>query len=162
MRKPARLLAAALVGLFTALPAALADEPGRALNLTLLRSEGRIEAVLWTRRTDHYTLQVVFPRRGRISAPTQKVVENDPDPRLAYPDVRVWVLKADGTVIPPLQRLGVSPDLTATPVPRGASDGNTRIEVMYRFPLSAGTEAVAIAVAVDGEHRIQQVTALGS
>lgn len=153
------LVAASAIGGFS-----IAQQTPSSHNLLKLRAEGKVEAVLWTRRADHYTLQVIFPRGIQLGRSLQPAT-NVPDegaPRLAYPDVRVWLLKDDGTMIAPLKRLAVAPSLAATAVARGASDTARRIEVMYEFPLSAGTEAVAIAMQVDGDYRIEPITPLGS
>lgn len=155
------LAAAAAALLLSGMFPATAQETPPAHDLKKLRVDDKVQAVLWTRRSDGYTLQVVFPRSSRVLDPRQQ----DPGrggPLLAYPDVRVWLLKEDGSLIEPTRRLGVAPTTQAAVVARGADDRIVRMEVLYHFPLSAGTEAVAVAVKVDGEYRIEPIIPLGS
>jgi hypothetical protein len=124
-----------------------------AQDLVQLRAEGRIESVMWTRRTDHFSLQVTFPRSPAAAAPAASADAA----ALPYPDVRVWLLRADGTTIAPLRRQARAANGNITQVARGAPDAIRRVEVSYAFPLAAAEEAVAIAVAVDGIHRIESL-----
>lgn len=127
-------------------------------DLTKLRAEGKVDSVMWTRRADHYSLQVVFPKR--TSPPAAPAASAPTTPALAYPDVRVWLLRKDGTTIAPMRRQAVSPDGSRIPMARGAPDRVARVEVTYAFPLSAGEEAVAVAMDVDGVHRIEPLQPL--
>ena len=115
------------------------EPPVLAKDLTSARTPGKVSAVLWTVRTDHCTLQVVFPNAARV-------------PRNAKtPDVQVWLLKADGTTIAPTRRLDPS-----------ASDKNLRqpmgTEILFDFPLSADRDAVAAAIRVDDVFHIESIT----
>ncbi|HEX2655798.1 MAG TPA: hypothetical protein VHN11_19405 [Xanthobacteraceae bacterium] len=85
----------------------------------------KIGAVFWTRRTDHYTLQVVFPRSTAICARPNTTV-------------MVWLLGADGATIP---------------VSRTAASSCS--EDTYSVSLSDGPSAVAVALKVDDEYYIE-------
>ena len=113
-----------------------------AQDLKKLRSPG-VAAVLWTARKDYCTLQVVFPNRTRIS---------EGKPAAAKPaGVQIWLLKADGSLIPPIWR---STEVSS----KSQTDVGPLRDVLYRFPLSAGKEAVAAAVQVGDTLLVDQIT----
>jgi hypothetical protein len=73
-------------------------------------------------------------------------------PQLEAPLVEVWLLKADGTVVPPERRW-------ETPRPKpGVSIRERTMEVNYTFPLSASTDAVAVAIRIDGNFSVKKLT----
>jgi hypothetical protein len=149
MKDPAHLLAMAGLALIccgeAVLHVAVAQEPPvLAQDLKKLRVPGKVGSVLWTRRTDQYTLQVVFPRSYRM-LPKQPPATN--------PAVQAWLLKADGTLIAAARRTVSMP---------GQSSGNLPDEVLYSIPLSAGQEAVAVALMIDSDYYIQELKPLGS
>jgi hypothetical protein len=116
-----------------------------AKDLNAARTPGKIAAVIWTVRTDHCTLQVVFPNAGRIA----QAMRDDPKLKRQRPDVQVWLLKADGSLIAPTQRV--------EPPGKGQPYG---VEVLFAFPLSADKEAVAAAIRVDDAFYIEPLSSL--
>ena len=118
-----------------------------AKDLNAARTPGKIAAVIWTVRTDHCTLQVVFPNAGRIA----QAMRDDPKLKQQRPSVQVWLLKADGSLIAPTQQ--VEPSAKGTRQPYGA-------EVLFAFPLSADKEAVAVAIRVDDAFYIEPLSSL--
>jgi hypothetical protein len=98
-------------------------------------TSSKVAAVLWTRRPDRYTLQVVFPKASGV-----------PDGR-PRPAVTFWLLAADGTTIPVTK---VTP-----PKPPRLPD-----EVAFSIPLDSGRSAVAIALKVDDEYFIEHLELL--
>lgn len=131
---PASLLIALLVFPVTATSAEVVSQ-----QLTAAKDSEAIAAVLWTRRADRYTLQVVFPRSYRsMSGPAPKVT--------------LWLLAGDGTVIPVsnAQPLG-------TRTPRAP---NAPTEAAFSVPLASGERAVAAAIRVDEEFFIEPLQLL--
>jgi hypothetical protein len=132
-----------------------------AQDLQKLRVPGKISAVVWTRRDESCTLQVVLQmpvdyqvamkvhaqRQAREMASKQPAT-----PQL--PQVQAWLLKADGT------HIARSPGSPAFPAVARASDG-VPLEVKYSFPLAAAQEGVAVAIMVDGEYSIESLKAPG-
>jgi hypothetical protein len=108
------------------------SHPVIAQRITSTKSSPKIAAVLWTRRVDHYTLQVVFPR------PSAAIAARNPP-------VTLWLLGADGTVIPASQN--APPKIPTS-------------EVSYSVPLSSGQAAVAVALRVDDEFFIEKLRSL--
>jgi hypothetical protein len=62
------------------------------------KTSKKIAAVLWTRRSNEYTLQIVFSRTGGIIG----IVDGQSilGPQGQHPTVMAWLLRADGTAIP--------------------------------------------------------------
>ncbi len=106
-----------------------------AQRITSTRATSKVESVLWTRRSDRYTLQIVFPRTSRVLRPQ------------ANPEVTLWLLGADGIAIPTSR---------AAPQTSGPLAG----EIAYSVSLSAGESAVAAAIKVDDEYFIERLQAL--
>lgn len=136
------ICASLLWGGFT-LPALAADSGDvEALQLTTPTKTNKVAAVLWTRRADRYTLQVVFPRETRI------VILGDgrmaDTARQHNPTVALWLLRADGTVIPAR---------SATPLK--TRSGQPAAEVAYSVSLPDGEQAVAAAIRIDDEYFIE-------
>jgi len=101
----------------------------------------KVSAVLWTRRPDRYTLQVVLPNMGRIF-------------QLAGPDretpaVTLWLLRADGTSVAATRE-----------VSREEKNGFRPIEIAYTVPLASGDEAVAAVIRIDDEYFIEPLQSL--
>ena len=131
-------------------------------DLKQLRAPGKVEAAIWTRRPEGYTLQVVLkltspaPLRlvdGRRSVPGAE----SGSPRLpapAMPQLQVWVLRADGTIIQPRN---TRPANAATAPPRSLV-----VDATYVFPDVAAEQAVAVAMRVDGDFYIEKLESLGS
>jgi hypothetical protein len=124
--------------------------------LTGLEIPGKISAVMWTRRETHFTLQIsrrTAAERGNFRIPAQA------PPAAAGPDqdkVQVWLLRADGTHIAPLHGPGLLPSV---------SDMERCIRCLgywasFSFPLSAGGEAVAVAMQFNDQFRIERLPAL--
>jgi hypothetical protein len=118
-----------------------------AKDLNAARTPGKIAAVIWTVRTDHCTLQVVFPNAGRIA----QAMRDDPKLKQQRPSVQVWLLKADGSLIEPTQR--AEPGRKDIRQPYG-------VEVLFAFPLSADKEAIAAAIRVDDAFYIEPLSSL--
>mgnify|MGYP005812401365 CR=1 FL=1 len=132
-----KAVSAALLMACFALPAGSADAVAQ--QLTGPRASEKIAAVLWTRRADRYTLQVVFPRSYRImTSPT--------------PQVTLWLLAGDGTVIPVSRARSLG-----AKTPRAA---DAPIEVAYSVPLASGERAVAAAIRVDDDFFIEALQPL--
>ena len=129
--------------------AADAETPVLAKDLNTARLPGKVAAVLWTVRTDHCTLQIVFPNAGRIA----QAVRNDPEFKARRPDIQAWLLKADGTLIAPTRRLEPGVAAKDRRQPYG-------VEILFDYPLSADKEAVAAAISIDGEFYIEQLGSL--
>jgi hypothetical protein len=117
-----------------------------AKDLNAARTPGKVAAVIWTVRTDHCTLQVVFPNAGRIA----QAMQDDPKLKQQRPIVQVWLLKADGSLIAPTQRVESKKGMRQ---PYG-------VEVLFAFPLSADKEAVAAAIRVDDAFYIEPLSSL--
>ena len=111
--------------------------PGAAQQLVAPRGSSKVAAVLWTRRSDRYTLQVVFPRISGIQ------------PVGANPSVTLWLLKADGTVIS-----------TQTEPALGLSQKVHPNEIAYSVSLAAGGLATAAALRIDEEFFIEALRPL--
>jgi len=124
--------------------APVAQDSVVARDLKKLRVPGKVAAVLWTRRNDRFTLQVVPPGGSRIGY----VAKPDPKAQSFADRIQVWLLRADGTMIMPAG--------FATP---GANPGKNLppVEVLYAFPLSANKEAVAVAMKVDDQFYIEEL-----
>lgn len=122
-----------------AMPSTIAAqaEPGAAQQLASPRESPKVEAVLWTRRSDRYTLQVIFP----LPPTATRIV-----PLKNAPPVDVWLLKADGTVIP---------------VTREPPLANT-LEVGFSVSLAAGETAVAAALRIDDQYFIEALQPLAT
>jgi hypothetical protein len=141
MNRPSQLLFALCLASFcgAAAPSSLtaaAESPVLAQDLKKLRAPGKVASVLWTRRSDHYTLQVLFPRNYRIPSGVKN------------PVVQAWLLKADGTLIVAARRsVSIS----------GQRPGGPPDEVLYSIPLPEGKEAVAVALMIDSDYYIQEL-----
>ena len=118
-----------------------------AKDLNAARTPGKVAAVIWTVRAEHCTLQVVFPNAGRIA----QAARDDPKLKQHRPSVQVWLLKADGSLIPPTLR--AEPGTKDMRQPYG-------VEVLFAFPLTADKEAVAAAIRVDDAFYIEPLSSL--
>lgn len=154
--KPIRLCLAMILVL-GALPAYTVASEAQvvAQDLPKLRVPGKISAVVWTRRNESYTLQVVLqmPVEYQIASKVaaQRAAQGlapAPPATPKLPQVQAWLLKLDGTLA---ARNAGSP---AFPAATRASDG-VPLEVKYSFPMSAAEEAVAVAIMVDGVYYIE-------
>jgi hypothetical protein len=107
--------------------------------------------VLWTRRTDRYTLQIMTNWRP---APTDKGTVPKPlaARRRELPDIEVSLLRIDGAAILPIQRW----QTPASKAPVVASR-QPRAEVLYAYPLSAGAEAVTVVICTDGDCLVRKI-----
>jgi hypothetical protein len=140
----------AAAGLLALLPATAttAETPVVGHTLKNLEVPGKISAVLWTRRENHFTLQII--RRtadGRIRVPTR------PDE-----SVQIWLLRANGTQILPSRHWE-----TAEEKKKGCAGPSTRclgFEIQYSYPLAAGNEAVAVALRFGDEYLIERLAPL--
>jgi hypothetical protein len=111
-----------------------AEPPGIYMQeLTAAKASKKIATVLWTRRSDRYTLQVVFPKE---SARSFFVPGNKP------PDVRLWLLSADGLVMS-AARVASKEGATSTPI---------QGEQTYSVSLSAGAKATAAVLQIDDQY----------
>jgi hypothetical protein len=131
-----------------------------ARDLQKLRVPGKVSAVVWTRRNDTCTLQVVlqmtteYQIRAKVYAQRAAAgVAGAPLPTPKLPDVQAWLLGQDGAAI---SRIAGTP---AFPAVIKASDG-VPLEMQYSYPLAAAQEAVAVAIMVDGVYFIEQLLPL--
>jgi hypothetical protein len=99
-------------------------------SFTSTKASPKIGAILWTRRIDHYTLQVVFPRSG---SPCIR-------PNTA---VTVWLLGADGGTIP---------------IPRHSASSCS--EDLFSVSLPSGQSAMAVAIRIDDDYFIEKLRTL--
>lgn len=125
-------------------------------DLKQLRAPGKIEAAIWTRRPEGYTLQVVLnlntPSLGPMDG-RRKVPSAGPEPS-PLAQIKVWLLRADGSLIQPRR--------TELPNPAIAGPRTRAMDATYVFPEAAGTEAVAVAMQVDGEFYIEKLESFGT
>ncbi len=119
-----------------------------AQQLTAPRASEKVAAVLWTRRADRYTLQIVFPRSSRVMG---RVDGRKLDPNGPNPEVTLWLLGEDGTVI------SVSREQ-----PLGAGPPSVPAEAAYSVSLASGERAVAAAIRIDDAFFIEPLQALNS
>jgi hypothetical protein len=108
--------------------------------LTATKASKKVATVLWTRRADRYTLQVVFPKE---IAPSFFV------PAQEQPTVRLWLLSANGSAISAARSPALS-DEKAT----------TAAEITYSVSHSAGRQVVAAVLKIDGEFFVDPVAPL--
>ena len=99
-----------------------------------------VESILWTRRSDRYTLQIVFPRPTTTGIRIQPIKIGT--------NVTLWLLKADGTAIP----TNVVLDLPK----RGVVEN----EAAYWVSLAVGEAAVAAAFKINDEYFIEALRPL--
>lgn len=125
-------------------------------DLKLLRAPGKVEAAIWTRRPEGYTLQVVLnfniPGLPLVDG-RMRIASTEPEPaRLAQ--LRVWLLREDGSLI--------QPSRTLLPNPATAGIRTRAMDATYMFPEIAGMEAVAVAMQVDGDFYIEKLESFGT
>lgn len=151
----ALILCISVTPAFTAQPAQVLTQ-----DLTGLRIAGKVSAVMWTRRDDVFTLQVVLDMSTEFkivskdvaaarAAGQQVVLPSPPLPR-----VQAWVLRSDGTSIPR------TPGSPAFPPLVRASDG-VPLEMKYSFPVSAAHDAVAVVIMVDDVAYVEKLRQFG-
>jgi len=146
MKRPALLVVAAGLALVYCASAArqgiaMEESVVLAQDLKTLRVPGKVGAVLWTRRKDSCTLQVLVIRAPQQNAKAQST---------QYPQVQAWLLRPDGTEIPFSRRFD-------TPAEQRSCLRCLGSEVQYSFPLSAGKDAAAAVISVDGTSYIEQL-----
>lgn len=152
----------ALTILCASVTPAFAVQPAQVLtqDLPTLRVAGKVSAVIWTRRDEAFTLQVVLelPTEFKIASKTigidratgrPAVLQSPPLPR-----VQAWVLRTDGTSIPR------TPGSPAFPPVVTASDG-IPLEMKYSFPVSAAQDAMAVVIMVDDACYVEQLRPFG-
>ena len=136
--------------LLSSAPRALAGEAAAQSKPVLVQNLS--DRVLWTRRLDRYTLQILAPWR-RVPATSGTVQKSPATRRFELPNIEAWLLKKDGAAIPAFQRWQ-TPAASAYPVgseePRG--------EVLFAYALSEGPEAVAVVVCTDGDCLVRKIT----
>lgn len=121
-----------------------------AQDLKNLRVPEKVAAVLWTRRREHFTLQILYKdsvQSARIRATGREAA---PQPALKPEDTQVWLLRADGTHVSPTDR-------RETQKCREAGLRCIGYEVQYSFPLSAARDAVAVVMQVDGKFLVDKL-----
>lgn len=109
--------------------------------LTAAKASKKVATVLWTRRSDRYTLQVVFPKESGISF---FIPANSP------PTVRLWLLSADGSVIPAAR----------VPPENGNAKASSLAEITYSVSRAAGQQVVAAVLKIDDEYFIDAISPL--
>jgi hypothetical protein len=107
--------------------------------------------VLWTRRPDRYTLQVLTNFRP---SPSAKGTVPKPAAMTGrqVPAIEVWLLKKEGSTIPAVQRWQTPTSNTKPGLSR-----EFRAEVLYAYPLSEGAEAVAAVICIDGDCVVRRI-----
>lgn len=108
---------------------------GRVLeNILDIKVLGKVDWVMWSVTKHDCVLQVAF-----------RPVLND-EPRPPAIASQVWLLKSDGSAIPPQSKpvkgIGI-----------GGGGGYTPSD-LYEFPAAAATEAVAVVLMVDGQFHV--------
>jgi hypothetical protein len=135
------VLAIALCGIGTYfIPQSSDAQDVVAQSITAAKTSAKVVDVLWTRRPDHYTLQVVLPKPDY--APTGR-----------QPDVTLWLLGADGVAIP-TSRVRPVKNTSTFAIQYSVS------EISYAVPLSSGQSAVAVALKIDNDYFIQKLKPL--
>jgi hypothetical protein len=102
---------------------------------------GKVQSVTWSIQRDLCAIQINFP----------SVQDGEKEPQHAR--TQVWLLRPDGTIVP---RTSKSPELRAIGI---SNAGWVTYFVSYTFPVSARTEALAVAIQIDDELFIERVTA---
>lgn len=102
------------------------------------KASAKVAAVLWTRRSDRYTLQVIFFKEtafpGVGPAPT----------------VTLWLLGANGTFIP----------ASRSPISGGVEKNGPPSEVTYTATLAEGEQAVAAVLKLDDAYYVDALQPL--
>lgn len=128
--------------------------------LKQLEIPGKISAVLWTRRKDEFTLQVVrdiAEERGRKQVTSRSVPPMSTTS--AAEGLQAWLLMADGAAIPPSRRL----EATEKERARCAESPRTRClgyEVLFSYPHADGEKAVAVALSIGDVFLIENLESL--
>lgn len=167
MNRPARLLFAAIL----AIPAGGACSAGKveevrvlAQDLVTVRASKSLNAALWTRRRDSYTLQLVlgggmFPRGSGTRAMTgERIISISAKPPAGaqppkLPETNVWLLRADGTQIRPISS-------STIPSPDKCTGRCIAVEVLYRFSIADAEQAIAAAVRIGDDFYIEKLQSL--
>jgi hypothetical protein len=107
--------------------------------------------ILWTRRTDRFTLQVLTDFRA-VPVAKNAVPKHGFAVGREIPAIEVWLLRKEGAAIPAIQRW-------QSPVAgiRVSDSRQTRAEVLYAYPLSEGAEAVAAVICTDGDCIVRKI-----
>lgn len=107
--------------------------------------------VLWTRRMDRYTLQILTDFR---TIPAAKGMAQKPTAaaRRELPSIEVWLLRKEGAAIPAIQRWQ-----TPLASAKVSDTRQKRAEVLYAYPLSEGAEAVAAVICTDGDCLVRKI-----
>ena len=121
-----------------------------AQDLQKLRAAGRFSAVLWTRRTTLYTMQVVLPRPGDSRVVRTELAQPGEKPQLL--EIDIWLLRADGTKIPATGRWESA---NFNKLPSVAFIRGPGPEVLFAFPLSAAREAVTAVMLLNGQTYVE-------
>lgn len=123
-------------------------QPVVAQQLHSPKASKKIGAVLWTRRPDSYTLQIVFARTGGITG----IVDGQSilGPQGQHPVVTAWLLRADGSAIVTKR----TPSLAEPQKP------GLPVEILYAAPLAEGKEAVAIAIRIENDYFVEAIPSL--
>jgi hypothetical protein len=109
--------------------------------LNAAKTSKKVAAVLWTRRADRYTLQVILPRLSAVSffVPVQD-----------HSAVRLWLLSADGSAI----------SAARSPALGGGEKTSNSSEITYSVSLSAGRQAVAAVLKIDDDYFVDPIAPL--
>ena len=97
----------------------------------------KVQAVHWSIQNELCVLQITF----------MGVPQDQERPK--HSSTQVWLLKADGTVIPPKQE---------TPTVWIASGGSKIPSICYTFPPSARTEAMGVVVSINDQLFVERLT----
>jgi hypothetical protein len=154
MTRPLRIVLV-IGALFSQVPSALAGEAAPQSKPVLVQNLS--DRVLWTRRPDRYTLQVLTGWRhvpvtsDSVQNPSATGKRQLPSIR-EVPNIEAWLLKKDGTSIPAFQRWQ-TPAASA----RLIESREPVAEVLFAYALSEGPEAVAVVVCTDGDCLVRKI-----
>jgi hypothetical protein len=126
-----------------------------AQNLTKLESTGKVKAALWTLRNDSCTLQLVLPWGMAPldrNAPLKPVELFGPGLAAPLPEVKVWLLTANGAQI--------SATKVSRPDPEKFGLRTIAAEFSYSFPRWVNGQAVAAAIQIGDDYYIEKLQKL--
>jgi hypothetical protein len=142
MERRARIFAAACIAIVLGAigaspPAVAAESKVIAQDLVKLRMPGKVNAVLWTRRNDQLTLQVLLQdERPTANRPAE--------------NVQIWLLDKSGMLITPNDR-------RETPRCKRTGHRCRGYEVQYSYPSFVVDEAVAVVLRLGEEVLIEKL-----
>jgi len=123
-----------------------------------LEISGKIAAVLWTRRDDQFTLQIMRREELGQKRAASRSVPDSTSARFAG-DVQIWLLRADGAIVSPTKRLE-SPEMASCIAVASGQKPCLGYEILYAYSISAGTGAVAVAMRLGDSFMLEKLPPL--